>query len=305
MMELNNATTETTAKESTTMGGSSSHSRRNSWSPGVSSTIADDAPSDGRSEMSSIISDDPLSDEIEISRGRSMPEIYDDGYVERGSDAPAAKKSKNFISPMHGKSFDNVSPNSRSGDVHITPAVRAASSDIVDGAKVVSDLVERESDAPAAKKNISLTHGKSFCDTFDTVSLSRNSRCGDVHITPAFRAESSDIVDDTPVDEATIVSDLSASVRNRPPPGGSPPRKGKAYVDNDSKKTESTFLESMYDAICDVCVCLRLDTNARSNFGMQKKEERKRDADDTFLGKNITCHAADVDDFGCGGCVSL
>ena len=137
--------------------------------------------------------------------------------------------------------------------------------------------------------------------SFDTVSLSR-----DIQVTPVFRTTEStgivkDAIIDTPVGNQSIISDLSASIRPRRVPPGYPPIK-KASADNDSKRTESTLLESIYDVVCNMC--LGFDTTKRSPDPLSK-EGRKREADNTFLGKIITCQNLDVDDFGCGGCASL
>lgn len=111
--------------------------------------------------------------------------------------------------------------------------------------------------------------------------------------------------------DESVISDLSASVkRMRVPVRASSARKGADNFDGcnievDSKKTESTFLESVMDTICNFCGNVDNTAAASKVAPLRTKEERKRDADDTFLGKIISCHPAchiiDVDDFGCGG----
>lgn len=101
-------------------------------------------------------------------------------------------------------------------------------------------------------------------------------------------------------DARSVISDLSGS-RGPPPRGPPPPRKsGKTTItDSDTKKTtgETTFLESMIENICNYCGGFETGGNPTS----PSKEERKEAADDTFLGKIITCHPCvlDMDDFGC------
>lgn len=102
----------------------------------------------------------------------------------------------------------------------------------------------------------------------------------------------------------TVVSDLSASVgrsRNKTPPG-SPGRS----TDCDSKNTSGTLLSTFLESLCDGVLNFCADGNTGGTA--ITKDERKNEAEETFLGKMITCHRFDVDDFGCAaddfGCAS-
>ncbi|KAL9185976.1 hypothetical protein ACHAXT_005214 [Thalassiosira profunda] len=116
--------------------------------------------------------------------------------------------------------------------------------------------------------------------------------------------------------DRSVVSDLSDSVRPRPiahgPPRGSPARQRDKGVtsEGESKRTERT--ETVFETILESCIafCGSLDeiptgSPATGDPYRPTKEERKSEAEETFLGKIITCNPAlayDYDDFhGCTG----
>ena len=93
----------------------------------------------------------------------------------------------------------------------------------------------------------------------------------------------------------TVVSDLSASVgrsRNK-----TPPRSPGRSTDCDSKNTSGTLLSTFLESLCDGVLNFCADGNTGGTA--ITKDERKNEAEETFLGKMITCHRFDVDDFGC------
>jgi len=101
-----------------------------------------------------------------------------------------------------------------------------------------------------------------------------------------------------PGSDQSAMSELSASIKPRPiPPRGSPSRKRSTEknFDGDSKRTESTFLETLFEDMCNFCSGgLDLDQTPTNS-----KDERKQEAEETFLGKIITCQPVDMDQFGC------
>lgn len=212
------------------------------------------------------------------------------------ADSPAARGGKSR--PSHqsqsrilAKEFRKAQNNAADKDVSV------ASTN--DTSSIFDDEIEVSKEQVSAHHHGSSRGARTTRDSgspsksFDTVTLSN----GD-----SFRPTTG--IGIVPDSNQSVMSDLSGSMKpRRSPPRGSPPRKiRREMTDADSKKTENTLFESMYDAVCDFCSVLG---PVEENSTTPSKGDRKQDAEETFLGKIITCQMIDVDDFGCGGCVSL
>lgn len=124
--------------------------------------------------------------------------------------------------------------------------------------------------------------------SFETISITQNS-------SPARRQG-------VPDGNQSVISDLTDGVKvRRKWPSHVPKSRDEVAeknLDSDfTKKTESTFMESFLESIAQFC----LDPASAMGCGspVVEREERKKDAEETFLGKIITCQMIDMDDLTC------
>jgi len=102
---------------------------------------------------------------------------------------------------------------------------------------------------------------------------------------------------------ASLVSDISADSVKRSSKqtlSTSPSRQKEASPnDSDTKRTETTLgtiMGTICEGIYDFCSTIIDDTTVGNNHNIKSKDDRKREAEETFLGKIIECLT-----FTCGG----
>jgi len=100
----------------------------------------------------------------------------------------------------------------------------------------------------------------------------------------------------------SLVSDISDSIKrsSKQTLSTSPSRQKVASNDSDTKRTETTLgtiMGTICEGIYDFCSTIIDDTTVgNDNNNMKSKEDRKKEAEETFLGKIIECPT-----FTCGG----